>query len=94
MCETFERLYKIVLDRLEKRPVGSYTVELASKGRGYVARKLGEEAVEVVVASLYEDRKRLVEELADLVYHMMVLMAVNNVSLEDVCAELEKRMKK
>lgn len=94
MCETFEKLYKIVVDRLEKKPEGSYTAELASKGRGYVARKFGEEAVEVIVASLYEDRKRLIEELADLVYHMMVLMAVNNVSLDDVCTELEKRMKK
>ncbi|MDK6028373.1 phosphoribosyl-ATP diphosphatase [Ignisphaera sp. 4213-co] len=94
MCETIEKLYKIILDRLEKKPVGSYTAQLASKGRGYVARKLGEEAVEAIVASLSEDRKRIVEELADLIYHMLVFMAINNVSIDDVCTELEARMKK
>ena len=94
MCETLRKLYQIILDRIEKKPPNSYTVYLVEKGKNYIARKVGEEAIEVILASLTEDRRRVVEELADLVYHMFVLMAVNNITLDDLCLELERRMKK
>ena len=94
MCETLRKLYQIILDRIEKKPPNSYTVYLVEKGKNYIARKVGEEAIELILASLTEDRRRVVEELADLVYHMLVLMAVNNITLDDLCLELERRMRK
>lgn len=91
MCSILSELYTIILDRMSRRVVGSYTVQLIEKGREYIARKVGEEAIEVVLASLTESRERFISEIADLVYHLMVLMAVNGVSLDDVCRELERR---
>lgn len=88
-----EKLYEIILDRLKTMPAGSYTVELATKGKGYVARKVGEEAVETIVASLDEGRERFISEVADLIYHLWVLMAIENVTPNDVYKELERRMK-
>jgi phosphoribosyl-ATP pyrophosphohydrolase len=94
MCETLYKLYDIITDRVARRPAGSYTVQLIEKGKGYVAKKVGEEAIEVVIASLIEDRERFVQEAADLLYHLLVLMKITNVTIDDVCIELEKRMKK
>ncbi len=88
------QLYNIIIDRINKRPQGSYTAQLIERGRGYIARKVGEEAVEVIVSSLAESKERFVEEVADLLYHLLVLMAVNGVNINDVCDELRRRMKK
>ena len=88
--QTLEELYSIILDRLEKRPKGSYTAALAEKGMDHVARKVGEEAVEVVVASLKGER--LAEEVADLVYHLLVLLAISGIGLEGLIDELKRRM--
>jgi|UniRef100_A0A7J2TA56 phosphoribosyl-ATP pyrophosphatase (EC 3.6.1.31) len=94
MCETLSQLYSIIIDRINRKPQGSYTVQLVEKGKGYIARKVGEEATEVIVASLIESKERLVQEVADLLYHLLVLMAVNNASIDEVCNELRRRMKK
>jgi|UniRef100_A0A7J2U5T6 phosphoribosyl-ATP pyrophosphohydrolase len=94
MCEVLLQLYNIIIDRINKRPQGSYTAQLIERGRGYIARKVGEEAVEVIVSSLAESKERFVEEVADLLYHLLVLMAVNGVNINDVCDELRRRMKK
>lgn len=94
MCELLKDLYGIVVDRVERRPPGSYTASLAEKGVAYVARKVGEEAVELVVAALREGRERLVEEVADLLYHLTVLMVLSGVTYDDVFSELRKRMKR
>uniref|UniRef100_A0A7C4FHF9 Phosphoribosyl-ATP pyrophosphatase n=1 Tax=Ignisphaera aggregans TaxID=334771 RepID=A0A7C4FHF9_9CREN len=94
MCETLSQLYSIIIDRINRRPQGSYTAQLVEKGKGYIARKVGEEATEVIVASLIESKERLVQEVADLLYHLLVLMAVNNASIDEVCNELGRRMKK
>jgi len=88
------QLYNIIIDRINKRPQGSYTAQLIERGRGYIARKVGEEAVEVIVSSLAESKERFVEEVADLLYHLLVLMAINGVNINDVCDELRRRMKK
>ncbi len=88
------QLYNIIIDRINKRPQGSYTAQLIERGRGYIAMKVGEEAVEVIVSSLAESKERFVEEVADLLYHLLVLMAVNGVNINDVCDELRRRMKK
>ena len=87
-----EDLMSIIESRLREKPGGSYTVELASRGPDYVARKVGEEAVEVVVASLREGRERLVEEAVDLIYHLLVLLVLNGVSIDDLRREVYYRM--
>jgi phosphoribosyl-ATP pyrophosphohydrolase len=93
MSEILQDLYNIILDRINKMPKGSYTAEIVSKGKGYVARKVGEEAVETIVASLNEGRERFVCESADLVYHLWVLMALEGVKPDDLYQELKRRMK-
>ncbi|MEM0006366.1 MAG: phosphoribosyl-ATP diphosphatase [Ignisphaera sp.] len=93
MCSVLEELYSIILDRIGNRVSGSYTVQLVERGMEYIARKVGEEAIEVIIASLIESRERIISEVADLIYHLMVLMAVNNITLDDVCKELERRRK-
>ncbi|TRM74928.1 phosphoribosyl-ATP diphosphatase [Sulfolobus sp. B5] len=60
--QIINELYRVIVDRIEKKPNNSYTVEIVSKGKGYVARKVGEESVEVIVASLAESRERFISE--------------------------------
>lgn len=91
VCSILSELYNIIHDRVDRRVRGSYTVQLVEKGKEYIARKVGEEAIEVVIASLAESRERIIDEIADLMYHLMVLMAVSDISLDDVCRELERR---
>ncbi len=84
-------LYATILDRKENPKEGSYTSSLFAEGLPRMAQKVGEEGTEVVVAALSQENVRLVEELADLAYHVLVLMAAKGVSPQDVAAELEKR---
>ncbi len=93
MSEVLDELYNVVLDRIKRRPQGSYTAEIVSKGKGYVARKVGEEAVETIVASLDEGRERFISESADLIYHLWVLMAMEGVTPKELYEELRRRMK-
>ncbi len=88
-----DRLFATIKLRLRDMPEGSYTAELSRKGLGYVSRKVGEEAVETVVASLYESNERLVSESCDLIYHLLVLLAVKGVELDDIYEELRRRKK-
>jgi phosphoribosyl-ATP pyrophosphohydrolase/phosphoribosyl-AMP cyclohydrolase len=85
------RLWATVLDRQRARPAGSYVVRLLDAGTARIARKVGEEAVETVVAALGDDRHALVAELADLWFHTLVLLADRGLSPADVRAELERR---
>ncbi len=85
------KLETIIEDRLSNPVTGSYTVELAAGGPRKVAQKLGEEAVEVVIAAVAEDDARLTAEAADLLYHLLVLLRVRGLSLADAVAELERR---
>lgn len=87
-----EDIMNIIENRLEEKPEGSYTVELASRGQVYIARKVGEEAVEVVVASLREGRERLVQEAVDLIYHLLVLLVINGISIDELRKEVYSRM--
>jgi phosphoribosyl-AMP cyclohydrolase / phosphoribosyl-ATP pyrophosphohydrolase len=82
-------LWRTITQRAADRPDGSYTARLLNAGVGACARKVGEEAVEVTVAALQETDDRLVEEAADLVYHLYVLLASRGIDLaqvEDVLA--------
>ena len=91
---TLARLEEVIAYRKESRPEGSYTARLLSEGTAKVAQKVGEEAVETVIAALAQDKGRLVEESADVLYHLMVLWADRGVTLSEVLEELEGRMEK
>jgi phosphoribosyl-ATP pyrophosphohydrolase len=77
--------------RLADKPDGSYTAQLAGQGLNKVAQKLGEEAVEVVLAAASEDDRRVTEEAADLLYHLLLTLTLRGLSLADVVAELASR---
>lgn len=94
MSETITRLRDIIEDRRLRPKPDSYTASLFAKGTAEIAKKVGEEAVEVVVAALREGEDRLVYEAADLVYHLLVLLADREVSWDDVEAELRRRFDK
>jgi phosphoribosyl-ATP pyrophosphohydrolase len=92
MSDFLPRLIAVVEDRKRNPKAGSYTNALLDDPVR-AAQKVGEEATEVVVAALAQTDERLVAEMADLVYHSLVLLAANDLSWEDVEAELEKRHK-
>jgi phosphoribosyl-AMP cyclohydrolase / phosphoribosyl-ATP pyrophosphohydrolase len=87
------RLARTIAQRADERPDGSYTAELLAQGVGKASQKVGEEAVEVVVAANSEDDERLASEAADLLYHLLVLLQARGVPLDAVLAELESRAK-
>ena len=84
-------LWRTIAQRAAERPEGSYTAELLNAGVGACARKVGEEAVEVTVAALAESDERLVEEAADLVYHLYVLLAARGLDVAQVEDALRSR---
>ncbi len=86
-------LYATIQNRQSNPSETSYTASLFAKGMPRIAQKVGEEATEVVVAALAQDDARLVEEIADLTYHVLVLMAARGISPQTVEIELEKRKK-
>lgn len=89
-----EELYRIIKDRQEKMPAGSYTASLFSEGEDRIIQKVGEEAIETVIAAKGNKRQRLISELADLYFHLLVLMAKKEIKPEEIFDELEKRHKK
>ncbi len=92
MGETLERLERVIHDRLATGYAGtSYVASLAAKGRGKIAQKLGEEAVETVIAAVSEDDAALVGEASDLVFHLAILLAERGVGWDDIAAELDRR---
>jgi phosphoribosyl-ATP pyrophosphohydrolase/phosphoribosyl-AMP cyclohydrolase len=84
-------LWRTVAQRALERPEGSYTSQLLAAGTGACARKVGEEAVELSVAALDESDERVVEEAADLVYHLYVLLAARGLDVAAVEDELRRR---
>jgi phosphoribosyl-ATP pyrophosphohydrolase/phosphoribosyl-AMP cyclohydrolase len=87
----FHATEQTVAQRLRERPEGSYVAHLASQGLDRMAQKVGEEAVETVIAAKNEDRTILVSEAADLVFHLTVLLQARGCSLADVAQELGRR---
>lgn len=88
---TLLALEALIAERAQAGDDTSYTKTLLNKGLGTITKKLGEEATEVVIAALTQDDKALKGELADLVYHMLVLMQAKGLKLEDVAAVLQER---
>jgi len=84
-------LFDVIDDRKKNPSEKSYTASLFAEGLPKIAQKVGEEAAEVLVAALAQEDQRLIEELADLTYHVLVLMAARGLSPADVLSELERR---
>lgn len=84
-------LYEMLKDRKEKKPEGSYTTYLFEKGIDKILKKIGEESTEVIIAAKADDKNETVYELADLMYHAMVLMVEMGITTEDVHKELASR---
>ena len=91
MAFTLEQLNERVLSRAKASPDESYTAKLLSEGIERCAKKLGEEAVEAVIAATARDKKAVTTESADVLYHLLVLLKATGVSLDDVMASLERR---
>lgn len=88
---SLEQLDAYLAERAKAPPSESYTAKLVHKGQAYAAKKLGEEAVETVIAALEKDRRALTLEAADLVYHLLVVLRIGGVSVQDVLGELQRR---
>jgi phosphoribosyl-ATP pyrophosphohydrolase len=91
MTDTLARLEQVIRDRRGADPATSYVAKLFAKGRPKIAQKLGEEAVETIIAALSGDGAHTTSEAADLVFHLLVLLADMGLSLDDVAAELARR---
>lgn len=94
MNDVIKELYSTILDRKNGGDEGSYTVYLFNKGIEKILKKVGEESTEVVISAMKDDKNEQVNEICDLTYHLLVMMAELNISLEDVEAELRNRSKK
>ena len=86
-----EDLETIVKDRLQNPTEESYTARLAAAGSKRIAQKVGEEGVELALAAASGEADEVVNEAADLLYHVVVLLATQNLSLKDVCDRLQTR---
>ena len=89
--DTITRLIKVIESRRGADPKRSHTAKLLKKGVHKCAKKFGEEAVEAVIEAVRGDRRALVSESADVLYHFLVMLAAAEVSLDEVLAELERR---
>ena len=94
MNDVLKDLYETVLSRRDERREGSYTCYLFEKGLDKILKKCGEECSEVIIAAKNGENSETVLELSDLLYHLMVLMVEEGISLEEVEAELQKRSMK
>ena len=84
-------LYELLTDRKEKMPEGSYTTYLFQKGIDKILKKVGEETTEVIIAGKADDKRDTVYEIADLAYHVMVLMVEMGITVDDIKNELASR---
>lgn len=89
-----EALYEVILGRKEQKQEESYTCYLFEKGLDKILKKVGEESAETIIAAKNGDAQETVMEISDLLYHLMVMMAAQNIPLDDVMAELKKRSEK
>ncbi|NMB33823.1 MAG: bifunctional phosphoribosyl-AMP cyclohydrolase/phosphoribosyl-ATP diphosphatase HisIE [Clostridium sp.] len=90
-AEILQEVYDVILSRIAEPKEGSYTNYLFEKGIDKMLKKVGEEAAEVIIASKNEDRGEVIYEIADLFYHIIVLMVERGVQLDDIYDELKKR---
>ena len=91
--DTINELYGVIIERIESDNQNSYTVSLHKKGLDEILKKMGEEAIEVILASKHQSKKQVIYEVADLIYHLLVLLAEKKISIEDIYSELDSRRK-
>jgi phosphoribosyl-ATP pyrophosphohydrolase len=91
--QTLNSVFETIIDRKANPKPGSYTNSLFDAGLDEITKKVGEEAIEVIIAAQHQGNERLISELADLTYHSLVLMAQMGLTPEDVAAELLRRHK-
>lgn len=94
MDDTLMELYKTIVSRRTNAATGSYTAYLFGSGKDKILKKIGEEASEVIIAAKNEDNVATVAEISDLIYHLMVLMAHEDIGLDEVRLELASRSSK
>ncbi len=90
---TLDELYKIIEDRKDNSPDGSFVASLMGEGRARESQKVGEEAVEVVIAANKDDKDELISEMADLWFHCLILLSSADIKPEEILAELASRTK-
>ena len=88
-----DRLYDLIQSRERERPEGSYTTYLFEEGLDKILKKVGEESAETIIAAKNDDDERLVAEVSDLMYHLLVMLVARGVSLKQIAAELGQRRK-
>lgn len=93
MSTVLQSLFETIQSRKENPPPGSYTATLFAKGENEICKKIGEEAVEVIIAAKGEGDDRIIYEMSDLIYHCMVLLVARGLSWAEIEAELARRFK-
>ena len=86
-----ERLYDVIQERRKGNPDKSYIAKRMQQGTAKIAQKVGEEAVETVIAAMQNDKEEVIKESADLIFHWLLLLADRGITIADVMAELEHR---
>lgn len=94
MNDVFDGLYQVVLGRKSNPQEGSYTCYLFEKGLDKILKKVGEECAETIIAAKNGEREETVGEISDLIYHVLVMMADQNIPLDAVLEELNRRSQK
>ena len=94
MNDTLQALYQVVLDRKTNPQEGSYTCYLFEQGLDKICKKVGEESAETIIAAKNGVQEETVGEISDLIYHLMVLMAQQEIPLDAVLSELDRRSAK
>lgn len=92
--DIYQKVFQTILDRKANPEQGSYTAYLFEKGKEKILKKVGEECTEVIIASCMDQKEDLINEYGDLIYHLMVLMAEEGITLEDIQKVMEKRDQK
>jgi len=91
MSDIINTLEAVIAQRRNSESTDSYVAKLAAKGRSEIAKKLGEEAVETVIAAVSDSKDDMISESADLLFHHLMLLADMGISFADICKELERR---
>ena len=91
MSDVLSTLFTTIEERKQTLPEGSYTAQLFNDGENEILKKIGEEAVEVIIAAKAEGDDRILYEMADMLYHSLVLLSIRGLTLGDLENELENR---
>jgi phosphoribosyl-ATP pyrophosphohydrolase len=89
--DVFDELEAVLRERKQRPTADSYTARLLAAGEDEIVKKIGEEAVEVILAAKGQGDERVIEEAADLIYHLLVLLVSRDLSWQNVCNELGRR---